>query len=197
MDTRRISSRRLYGKLLRSVASCGAGPGNRWTYFRNFGRSWFKPQDSYAHIDSPGNAQQMYQWSHLHYQDSDPRDIIYVSDVDDDVVPCSYQDRRALRGSHRAIRSPDFQQRRFSSWKEKEKALRQDYEEWKSNFKDSTLRTHGDQNPKPLICPTSAALCRIQSPKNFLRDLTSSVIPIHQFPPLCLRALTSKSLPGM
>ena len=160
----------------------------------------------------------MYQWSHLHYQDSAPKDDIYVSDVDDDVddvwqwsdplmrskeacphpedVPCSYQDRRALRGSHRAILSPDFQQRRFSSWKEKQKASRQDYGTWKSNFKDSTLRTHGDQNPKPLICPTSAALCRIQSLKNFLRDLTSSVIPIHQFPPLCLRALTSKSLPG-
>ena len=77
-------------------------------------------------------------------------------------VPCGYQDRRALRGSHRGRRSESSRARRFDSWKQ-QRTSRQDFRQWKSKYKDSTLRTHGDQNPKPLVCPTPTAQYRLHS----------------------------------
>ena len=119
--------------------------------------------------------------NHLRYEGLGPDDI-YVSDVDDkqddsgshppissadhafnEEVPCGYQDRRALRGSHRGQRSADSRLRRFNSWKDLKRTSRHDFRQWKSQYKDSTLRTHGDQNPKPLVCPTSAVQSRLQS----------------------------------
>ena len=73
-------------------------------------------------------------------------------------VPRGYQDQRALRGTHRGVRSFNSFQRKFDSWKSKQRSSRQDYRLWKS-----TLRTHGDQNPKPRVCPTSAAQYRLCS----------------------------------
>ena len=176
IETSRPESPRLYGTMLRSVASCGGGPGSRWTYFRSFKPYWPRPSNSMV---SPGSAQHIYDWNHLRYEGPGPDDI-YVSDVDDEYddagpmnlhwdhighvgVPCGYQDRRALRGSHRGTRSEASKYRRFTSWKQNQRDSRQDYRIWKSSYKDSTLRTHGDQNPKPLICPKSTAQIRLQS----------------------------------
>ena len=176
VDTSRPSSPRLYGTMLRSVASFGGGPGSRWTYFQRFKPYWPRLSDS---TDSPSSAQNIYHWNHLRYAGSGPDDI-YISDVDDEYddaglsdqhldqdcaigVPCGYQDRRALRGSHRGTRSEASRTRRFTSWKQKQKDSRQDFRIWKSSYKDSTLRTHGDQNPKPLTCPKSTAQIRLQS----------------------------------
>ena len=127
---------------------------------------------------SPGDAQHIYDWNHLRYEGSGPDDI-YVSDVDDDYddagpniqrdqssnvgVLRGYQDRRALRGSHIGSRSEASRTRRFTSWKQHQRDSRQDFRIWKSSYKDSTLRTHGDQNPKPLTCPKSTAQIRLQS----------------------------------
>ena len=176
IETSRPESPRLYGTMLRSVASCGGGPGSRWTYFRSFKPYWPRPSNSMV---SPGSAQHIYDWNHLRYEGPGPDDI-YVSDIDDDYddavpmnlywdhighvgVPCGYQDRRALRGSHRGTRSEASKYRRFTSWKQNQRDSRQDYRIWKSSYKDSTLRTHGDQNPKPLTCPKSTAQIRLQS----------------------------------
>ena len=63
-------------------------------------------------------------------------------------VPCGYQSSRA---------------RRFDSWKQQQRTSRQDFRQWKSKYKDSMLRTHGDQNPKPLVCPTPTAQYRLHS----------------------------------
>ena len=75
------------------------------------------------------------------YADSGPDDT-YISDVDDDIddnrsippnsreeishmeVPCGYQDRRALRGSHRGRRSESSRARRFVSWKQQQRTSR-------------------------------------------------------------------------
>ena len=40
IETDRSSSPRLYGIMLRSIASRGGGPGSRWTYLQSYGRSW-------------------------------------------------------------------------------------------------------------------------------------------------------------
>ena len=69
--------------MLRSVASSGGGPGSRWTYFQKFKPFWSGPT-SFANMDSPGGAQDIYDWNHLHYEGLGPDDI-YVSDVDDDI----------------------------------------------------------------------------------------------------------------
>ena len=138
IETSRPESPRLYGTMLRSVASCGGGPGSRWTYFRKFRPYWPHPSSIMV---SQGNAQHIYDWNHLRYEGSGPDDI-YVSDVDDDYddagpdqwdqsgnlgVPCGYQDRRALRGSHRGSRSEASRTRRFTSWKQHQRGSRQDF----------------------------------------------------------------------
>ena len=82
-DTSRSSSPRLCGKMLRSVASFGGGPGSRWTYFRKFKPFWTGPS-SCSTTDPPGRAPDIYEWNHLRYEVSGPHDI-YVSDVDNDV----------------------------------------------------------------------------------------------------------------
>ena len=115
-----------------------------------------------------------------------------------DNVKCGYgyQNRRALRGSHRGIRCPESEQRRFASQKSKQQSSRRDYRQWKSNFKDSTLRSHCDQNPKPLKCPTTAALNRLQSqPRRCSKG--SNQLRKKQYRPLSLRALTYVWLLGM
>ena len=43
VDTNRSASPRLYGTMLRSVASFGGGPGSRWTCFRSFKPFWNGP----------------------------------------------------------------------------------------------------------------------------------------------------------
>ena len=72
------------------------------------------------------------------------------------------------RGTHRGTRSFDALVRRFTNWKSKQVSSRRDFRAWKSHYKDSTLRTHGDQNPKPLVCPKPAVQVRLRSQaKNF------------------------------
>ncbi len=183
LDTCRKDSPRLYGIVLRSVASRGGGPGSRWTYFQQSKRFWrSKPYDDSLTMESSGQTPHIYDWNHLRYRDQyGPPDDIYGNDDCDDffhsrldstapnwaesfgTVQSGYQNRRALRGTHRGWRSQESSVRRFRSWKFKQQASRRDYRLWKSTFKDSTLRTHGDQNPKPLTCPKPATQLRLQA----------------------------------
>ena len=97
VDTHRSASPRLYGTMLRSVASFGGGPGSRWTYFRSFKPFWNGPS-SFSNKDSPGSAHDIYEWNHLRYEGFGPDDI-YVSDVDD-----GFDDN----GSHPPISSEEY-----------------------------------------------------------------------------------------
>ena len=81
-----------------------------------------------------------------------------------------YQDRCALRGTHKGTRSPAAIARRFTNWKTKQVTSRRDFRAWKSHFKDSTLRTHGGQNPKPLVCPKPAVENRLRSQSKMFAD---------------------------
>ena len=78
-------------------------------------------------------------------------------------VQCGYQDRRALRGTSKGYRSQSTYERRLASRKVKQQDSRRDFRQWKSRCKDSSLRTHGDQNPTPLICPKPTAQSRLLS----------------------------------
>ena len=113
----------------------------------------------------------------LHYGDPSGHDDIYNMDDSDDIyvmtdcpvsqtaptnsVQSGYQDRRALRGISRGYRSESSYSRRRSSRKIKQQEARRDFRQWKSGCKDSSLWTHGDQNPNPLICPKPAARRRL------------------------------------
>ena len=86
-------------------------------------------------------------------------------------VQSGYQDRCTLRGTHRGTRSFDALARRFINWKAKQVTSRRDFRAWKSHHnKDSTLRTHGDQNPKPLVCPKPAVEIRLRSQAKSFTD---------------------------
>ena len=100
----------------------------------------------------------------------DDRDDIYImadfpldSSAPQNSVQSGYQNRRALRGASRGHRSESAILRRRNSRITKQQEARRDYRQWKSHCKDSSLRTHGDQNPKPLTCPKPAALDRLSS----------------------------------
>ena len=121
----------------------------------------------------------IYEWNHLSYGGQSPLDIYDIADEDgiydwygpedhefkETPVPvqCGYQDRCGVRGTHRGTRSSDALERRFTNWKFKQISSRRDFRAWKSHYKDSTLRTHGDQNPKPVICPKPAVEIRLHS----------------------------------
>ena len=178
IDTDRPSSLRLYGIMLRSIASRGGGPGSRWTYLHAYGRSW-KASTQQGSAQSQGYQQLIYSMTDLHYDDPLGHDDIYNIDDSDDIyimtdfpvsqtapthsVQGGYQDQRALRRTSRGYRSESSYLRRLSSRKSKQQEARRDFRQWKSRCKDSSLRTHGDQNPNPLICPKPAAQHRFIS----------------------------------
>ena len=178
LDTDRPTSHRLYGIMLRSIASRGGGPGSRWTYLQAYGRSW-KICAQQGSDEGQGHKPPIYSMTDLHYDDPSGHDDIYNIDDSDDIyimtdfpvsqtaptnsVQGGYQDRRALRGTSRGYRSESSYLRRLSSRKTKQQEARRDFRQWKSRCKDSSLRTHGDQNPNPLICPKPAAQRRLLS----------------------------------
>ena len=187
--------------MLRSVASFQGGPESRWTYFQKFKPFWSGPTSCSAKF-SPGSAQDIYQWNHLRYAGSGPDDI-HLSDVDDDIddngsippnsgeeashmeVPCGYQDRRALRGSHREQRSESSRARCFDSWKQQQRTSRQDFRQWKSKYKDST-RGHTViriRNPC-FVQHRQRNIDSTPNPRNFLKALINSdnLISLPLFP---------------
>ena len=186
-ETNRSSSPRLYGMMLRSVASRGGGPGSRWTHFRAASKHWTVRSSPISSTmeHSCNSSTNTYEWNHLNYEWVNPLEDIYDIDDEDDrcdwsenlefqgpplPVQSGYQDRCALRGTHRGTRSPDALARRFTHWKSKQVTSRRDFRAWKSHFKDSTLRTHGDQNPKPLVCPKPAVELRLRSQAKSFKD---------------------------
>ena len=178
MDTDRPTSPRLYGIMLRSIASKGGGPGSRWTYLQAYGRSW-KTSARESSSQSPGHRPPIWDMIDLRYDDPSGQDDIYVMDDSDDIyvmpdfpvsqraptcsVQSGYQDRGALRGTSRGYRSQSSYARRLASRKPEQQESRRGFRQWKSRCKDSFLRTHGDQNPNPLICPKPAAQHRLCS----------------------------------
>ena len=178
IDTDRSSSTRLYGIMLRSIASRGGGPGSRWTYLQAYGRSW----KCSARKDVPqvqGQNTPIYSMEDLHYSGPCGHDDIYTIDDCDDIyifadfplaqlaqnhsVQCGYQDRRTLRGTSRGYRSEASFIRRWSSWRNKQQEARRDFRQLKASCKDASLRTHGGQKPNPLICPKPAVYKRLLS----------------------------------
>ena len=133
------------------------------------------------------NMTHLYEWNHLSCAGASPLDDIYDIDDEDDIcdwygpedhgfkrtpvpVQSAYQDRCALRGTHRGTRSSDALARRFTNWKSKQISSRRDFRPWKSHYKDSTLRTHSDQNPKPLVSPKPAVEVRLRSQAKHFND---------------------------
>ena len=130
-------------------------------------------------LSEPGHQPPIYDMTDLRYDDPSGQDDSYVMDDSDDIyvmpadpvsqsaptcsVQSGYQDRRALRGTSRGYRSQSSYARRLASRKSKQQEFRRDFRQWKSRCKDSSLRTHGDQNPSPLICPKPAAQRRLCS----------------------------------
>ena len=90
-------------------------------------------------------------------------------------VQCSYQDRRALRGSHRGQRSESSCARRFDSWKQQQRTSTQDFRQWKSKYKDSTLRTHVIRIRNPwFVQHRQRNIDSIPNPRNFVKALVNS-----------------------
>ena len=130
-------------------------------------------------METSNRMTNIYEWNHLPYGGDDTPDDVYDMDDADDIadwrgpkghecsalpsVQCGYQDRCALRGTHGGVRSEEATNRLFQGWKSRQIKSRRDSRPWKSSYKDSTLRTHGDQNPKPLICPKPAVSMSFQS----------------------------------
>ena len=131
LDTDRATSTRLYGIMLRSIASKGGGPGSRWTYLQAYGRSWkCSAQKDSSHVHGP--QQPIYMMDDLHHDDPRGHDDIYNMDDSDDIysmadfplsqetqsysVQSGYQDRRVLRGTSRGHRSDSSRQRTTQSF---------------------------------------------------------------------------------
>ena len=145
IETDRALSPRLYGIMLRSIASRGGGPGSRWTYLQTYGRAW-KSCARKDYSQNPGHDDQIYSTTDLHYDDPSGHDDIYNMDDSDDIyimadfpldesaqhhsVQSGYQDRRALRGTSRGYRSESAILRRLASRKTKQQEARRDYRQW-------------------------------------------------------------------
>ena len=145
IETDGASSPRLYGMMLRSVASRECGPGSRWTYFLDSSRHWnARASANSSMMGASMRRTHIYEWSHLSYGGASPFDNIYDIDDEDNIydwygpedhefkrtpVPaqCVYQDRCALRGTHRGTRSSDALVRRFTNWKPKQLSSRRDF----------------------------------------------------------------------
>ena len=139
--------------MLRSVASEGGGPGNRWTYFQDSSRHWnARASPNSSTMEAPSSRTHIYEWNHLSYGGAGPLSDIY--DIDDEAdrydwygpvdheyqntpvpVQCGCQDRCALRGTHRGTRSSYAPERRFTNWKAKQTCSRRDFRAWKSHFR--------------------------------------------------------------
>ena len=127
LETAQRESPTLYGTVCRAVASRGGGPGDRWQHVKSHDgmwRRWAKPDNTYVS-------------QHLRYE-----------------KPSGYQHREAHGGNtQRGCRSLSAYQRRLTAWKDSRLQGRRDFRQWKASLKDTTLRVHGGQNPKPLIHP--------------------------------------------
>ena len=203
IDTDRSSSTRLYGIMLRSIASRGGGPGSRWTYLQAYGRSWkSSARTDISHVQ--WQLPPIYSIDDLHYDDPGGHDDIYNIDDSDDIynmtdlplsqsapdhsVQSGYQNRRVLRGTSRGYRSEFSFIRRWSSWRNKQQEAPRDFRKWKASAscKDASLRTHGAQNTNPLICPKPAVQKRLISQSrsfshgyNQLRNVNNSIaVPV-------------------
>ena len=98
IDTDRPTSPRLYGIMLRSIASKGGGPGSRWTYLQAYGRSW-KTSARESSSQSPGHRPPIWDMTDLRYDDPSGQDDIYVMDDSDDiyVMPDFFQYQSVLQ----------------------------------------------------------------------------------------------------
>ena len=78
IETNRSSSPRLYGMMLRSVASRGGGPGSRWTYFQASSKYWTaRPRASSSSMVRSCFSTNIHEWNHLSYEGEIPFDDMY------------------------------------------------------------------------------------------------------------------------
>ena len=133
IDVSRSDSHRLYGIMLRAVASRGGGPGRRWRQENK--RLWRQSRStldvetltSGIHLRRRNTTTTLTIGTHL-------RMVVLQS-----VSQCGYQNRDIHGGTSSGVRSQAALTRRRDRWKHKHLTPRKDYREWKRQQTGSTL----------------------------------------------------------
>ena len=152
--------------MLRLAAARGGGPGRRWNAKQ--GPRVLEPQDlCILRIHGiVGEFRNIYPWNHLHYcDDIFPYDDIFQATFtasQERQFPDAVQSRAAtktdtLSGALIKDFAPFLQLVEDSTRGSTQLELIAD------SSKDSTLRTHGCQNPTPVVCPKPAVEMRLQT----------------------------------